>query len=217
MTRLVGEPTYQSAAVAWLRGEDSWQWSASKFSLAGNIADMQAAGGVDPGWEHQFYNYPGKIPMYREVAGDADVVATARETAWLRVMQYAGKTAATARGLFVTVKGLVEEKDDLAELSQASLDELEAHVGAGQTNLGSYTGLDTVWGTPLGDGLVALDEALRETASDRLELARDVMYEGVTYFVDHIREAHCAQEGQLVLPRPGVPSGTIESWSPEIT
>jgi len=198
-------PEHRDAAVLWLRGEDAWQWSAKKFSIEANARELAENGVVDGGWYHQFNNYPPKVALYREAES------------WLHVMQYAGKTAATARGLFVTTQAIAEGcgDDDRPRLSAESLTLLDEHFALTRTGVGDYRAVDIVWGSPFEDKLQKLHDALLATDNARLvAAAEDVMYEGVTYFVHKIEIAHGAMGGDLVMPKPGLSSGNIELWVP---
>jgi hypothetical protein len=194
----------RGAALEWLSQEDDYQFG--KFNLAYNLDSLKD--GLGDIWWNEFGNYPLRARMWHEDPATR-----------LKALQAAGKTAATARGLWATLIN-IQIAAPIKDVSAMTLKDLQYSFPEEKSEFG-YVG-KPIAGSPLEQTIQDLDASLPRPVRPNglplaaIERARQVCLAASQLFMDYLIEL-CPPDQPIVLPRGGLSSTEdIQSWYPEV-
>ncbi len=193
-------------ASRWLVGEDAYQWKRNevgKFTITKDIDDL-FTNAPDGSWSILINNYWWKFRDFQ------------RNSVWPQAVQQAGKLAATARALAVTIRTAYfgePYEDHFRAINHASLREVEHEaawpdgdgVGDFRHEMFAYTELGRVF-----YGLPFPDQDSREISPELNRRAHSLTRSGLDFLSGVVGNA--LREGSW-LPRPGISSSEdLERW-----
>lgn len=200
----MAETNEQDLAYRWLLGEDDYQWT--KFPVHYDIGLLYE----DDAWKNIVFSYWNRSQLYRKKS-------------LTHTVHYLGKTAATLRGLLVTLTTLRTEGKPDRHFNMANVVSFEvlnqslrrltsAEVQAHQLQVQTEWQMSDFGDTEAGRHFGAIPLPYTEGAHvpvDHIASAKKATQAGMFMLAGAIGET--IRQG-LPLPRPGLSGGNIEPW-----